>query len=74
MVTNTDGSQKPCVFPFLVTGRTESGVNVTYDTCTNILDPDDRFWCSTKVRKYKNIELYLISLKYSTKKITVDFA
>ena len=62
MVTNTDGSQKPCVFPFLVTGRTESGVNVTYDTCTNILDPDDRFWCSTKVRKHKHIELHLISL------------
>ena len=70
MVTNTDGSQKPCVFPFLVTGRTESGVNVTYDTCTNILDPDDRFWCSTKVRKYKNI---LNIIMYSTKKITVDF-
>ena len=57
MVTNTDGSQKPCVFPFLVTGRTESGVNVTYDTCTNILDPDDRFWCSTKVRKHSKILL-----------------
>ena len=70
MVTNTDGSQKPCVFPFLVSGRTETGVNVTYDTCTNILDPDDRFWCSTKVRKYKNI---LNIIMYSTKKITVDF-
>ena len=34
------------IIPFyLINGK----VNVTYETCTDIPDPDGRFWCSTKV-------------------------
>ena len=50
LVKKQGGTQrKPCIFPFMVLGRSSNGLNVTYDTCTHILDPDGRFWCSTKV-------------------------
>ena len=44
--TNESGSKKknaPCQFPFTV------GDDKTFDACTTELDPDGRFWCSTKV-------------------------
>ena len=43
-VTNDEGPQKntPCVFPFRIKGT-------IYKECTNEKDPDNKFWCSTKV-------------------------
>ena len=43
--TNESGSKKknaPCQFPFTLNDK-------TFDACTDLLDPDGRFWCSTKV-------------------------
>ncbi len=33
---------KPCIFPFKFNGE-------TYNKCTDVNDPDDRLWCSTKI-------------------------
>ena len=38
---------KPCMFPFNYDGG-------TYDTCTNVNDPDGKLWCSTKLDEYGN--------------------
>ena len=35
------------MFPFKYDGG-------TYDKCTNVNDPDDKLWCSTKVDEYRN--------------------
>ena len=43
--TTESGSAKKnvdCHFPFILEDK-------KYDTCTTDQDPDDRFWCSTKV-------------------------
>ena len=44
--TNEDGPQKnrSCVFPFIYQ-------EITFESCTNRSDPDNKFWCSTKVDK-----------------------
>ena len=42
---DTPGSDKPCVFPFIMK---QGNVSVTHDGCTNYQDPDGKFWCSTK--------------------------
>ena len=51
--TNESGSAKKdvaCHFPFILQDK-------TYDACTNESDPDNRFWCSTKVdRSEKHVE------------------
>ena len=31
----------PCSFPFIVDGK-------RFDDCTDFLDPDGKFWCSTR--------------------------
>ena len=42
-VIETKGKDfKPCIFPFKYGGA-------TYKTCTNVKDPDEKPWCSTKV-------------------------
>ena len=42
--TNDEGPVKndPCIFPFILHGN-------TYESCTNITDPDGKLWCATKV-------------------------
>ena len=40
--SSRDGKVSPCVFPFILDGK-------TYNTCTNVNDNNGKFWCSTKV-------------------------
>ena len=37
--------KKACVFPF----RLQGGATEDQNSCTNLSDPDGRYWCSTKV-------------------------
>ena len=47
---NNSRQKKPCVFPFTFTDK---GRKETHNICTNRLDPNGRFWCSTKVKRVK---------------------
>ena len=50
-VTEISSDQrKPCVFPFRLQGATED-----QNSCTNLSDPDGKYWCSTKVCKYHTV-------------------
>ena len=42
------GEEKLCVFPFTLIN---DGLVTIYDNCTDVLDEDGRYWCSTKVHK-----------------------
>ena len=38
---------KSCIFPFSII---VDGIKETFDSCTNVLDLEGKYWCSTKVR------------------------
>ena len=40
--------RKPCIFPF----KLREGATDDQNTCTDLSDPDGKYWCSTKVCKY----------------------
>ena len=47
IVTKYNSNERhACVFPFTFTDNEEKETHIA---CTNRLDPDGRYWCSTKV-------------------------
>ena len=44
---NSD-QRKACVFPF----KLQEGATEDQNSCTDLSDPDGKYWCSTKVCKY----------------------
>ena len=47
---NSD-QRKACVFPF----KLQEGATDDHNTCTDLSDPDGKYWCSTKVCKYHTV-------------------
>ena len=43
--------RKACVFPF----KLQEGATDDQNSCTNLSDPDGKYWCSTKVCKYHTV-------------------
>ena len=43
--------KKACVFPF----RLQGGATEDQNSCTDLSDPDGKYWCSTKVCKYHTV-------------------
>lgn len=42
VIEKKSSKSQPCIFPFKYYGS-------TYDACTDVNDPDNKLWCSTKV-------------------------
>ena len=51
--------KKACVFPFRLQGASED-----HNSCTNLFDPDGRYWCSTQVIQF-NLNEYCQLLEES---------
>ena len=43
----SSNQRKACVFPF----KLQEGATEDHNSCTNLSDPDGKYWCSTKVCK-----------------------
>jgi hypothetical protein len=51
--------RKACVFPF----KLREGATEEQNSCTDLSDPDGKYWCSTKVCKYHTVIKVATSFK-----------
>ena len=54
VINNDTGKEEKCVFPFTFTykdKRSNKDENKTFTSCTTFYDKEEKYWCSTKVRK-----------------------